>query len=98
MARGNFDKEIKQSIAEKGGGKDPGETPADRARDKQRGIKEGSPQDRRIDAANTPPRPPMQPMPPMAAAGPPSGGVGPVDHAAAIAHAILQHGRAGGAM
>jgi hypothetical protein len=58
MARGDYTPEIKSSIGDSPKGRlnksprrpNPRETPADVARDKQRGIAEGSPQDQGIDA------------------------------------------------
>lgn len=89
MAKGSFDPEIKQAMAE---------SPADRARDKAQGIKEGSPQDQRLDAlpANRPPTTLRQGMANARAPAPPPmhTGVLPPDlhhvsAAAGIAHAIL---------
>lgn len=77
-----------------------GDTPAELARDKQRGIVEGSARDEQMDAAAHPI--PQQHSPPQ-----PQGGVAPqggnMGHspahammAASIAHAILGGGRGGG--
>jgi hypothetical protein len=89
----NFAPEIKSSMAKKqmpppkkatGAAKPdgPGDTPAEMARDKARGIVEGSPQDEALDIRNAPP-----PRP--------GGGTTNPAHAAmaaSIAHAILQRG------
>jgi len=62
-----------------------GDTPQEMARDKARGIVEGSPQDEQLDMQNNAPRPPT------------GGGVHPhVAAAAGIAHAILAHHNSGG--
>ena len=89
MARGNYGPEIKGAInsAPKGKPRRGPETPADKARDVGKGIKEGSAQDMKLDAL------------PGNRASPAQGGNAPPDlhHVAAatsIAHAIL--GRAGG--
>jgi hypothetical protein len=62
----NFGPEIKSAM----------ESPADRARDKAKGIKEGSPQDQKLDAMpqNQMPRPPR---PTQAMSGPPPQNVPP---------------------
>ena len=100
MARGDYGPEVKAALAEKPTAKskgrppprkaDPGETPADAARDKQQGIAEGSPQDLRMDAAG----------PSAGAQGPhpPAPGGGNAAHAAmaaSIAHAIIGSGKGG---
>lgn len=105
MARTDYGPEVKKAIDQHGkksppkpsAGKknEPGDTPADMARDRQRGIPEDSPQDVRIDARNAantaPPR--VQPHAPMLpGAGPQMAGPPDAHHVAAaagIAHAIL---------
>ena len=94
MARGDYAPEIRTSLAT-GGPKrvntsPPKESPGDIARDKKRGIKEGSPQDQKLDAMPgnqvLPPHPqrmqtaPASDMPPNPAH---------AMMAASIAHAIL---------
>jgi len=95
---GNYGPEIKASMQNPG--KRPSqvkkgkpETPADRERDQQRGIKEGSPQDLKLDAQPANQAPPTQALPPQAPGGP-SGGGSPAHAAmaASIAHAILGKG------
>lgn len=96
MARGpkqDYGPEIHASVREPTPRKDKRanapkrDTPEDMARDKQRGIVEGSPQDEAIDAKlpQQPPAPPGQ------------GGIHPhhVTAASGIAHAILQSGKGG---
>jgi hypothetical protein len=104
MASGNFNPEIRAAMAEKSKGKpppagrkpDPGETPADAARDKKQGIQEGSQQDAAMDAQSGP-----QSGPKIGVSHPPA--PGSVAHnntlnpahaaiAASIAHAILGKG------
>jgi hypothetical protein len=89
---GNYGPEIKASmqnpVRRPSQVKKGGETPADRIRDARRGIKEGSPQDLKLDAQPANQAPPAQVLPP---GGPPAGGQVPphVAAAAGIAHAIL---------
>ena len=89
---GNYGPEVKAAMSNPG--KRPSqvkkgtETPADRLRDERRGIKEGSPQDLKLDAMPANQAPPTQVSPP------PGAGVAhpPLPHVAAaagIAHAIL---------
>jgi hypothetical protein len=100
MARGDYAPEIRTSMAT-GGPKrvntsPPKESPADAARDKMRGIKEGSPQDQKLDAIPANQAPPPRPMHMQTA---PSGDMPPnpahAAMAASIAHAILGGGRNG---
>lgn len=91
MARGDYSPEIKSAMQSKGKKYPPdtaaekkkeGDTPQELARDKQRGIVEGSPRDERIDVQAMQPAQPQQ-----------SSGHAPPHHVAAaagIAHAILQ--------
>lgn len=98
MARGanDYTPEIKSAMkpdtaAEK---KREGDTPAEMARDKKRGIVEGSARDEQLDAQQMQRvQPPVQPTQPMQ-----HGGLPPhhVAAAAGIAHAILNGGRSGG--
>ena len=102
MARGNFEPEIRTAMATgKGPRKNtspPRESPADQARDKAKGIKEGSSQDQKLDAMPSnqvkAAMPPQMQQPPQ----PMQGGTPPDLHhvaaATSIAHAIL--GRSGG--
>jgi hypothetical protein len=99
MARGagNYTSEIKSAMqpsnkpdtaAEK---KREGDTPAEMARDKKRGIVEGSARDEQLDAQQMQrAQPTVQPLQ--------HGGLPPhhVAAAAGIAHAILNGGRSGG--
>jgi len=88
---GNYGPEIKASmqnpVRRPSQVKKGGETPADRIRDARRGIKEGSPQDLKLDAQPANQAPPAQITPA------PGGGGGQVPPhvaaAAGIAHAIL---------
>lgn len=106
MARGDYGPEVKAAISEKKPSTKKGppkrsskpDTPADMARDKQRGIPEGSPEDLAIDArqpsgvGQMPPRQGQMPPHPPA-----PGGANPVHAAMAtsIAHAILGGGKGG---
>jgi hypothetical protein len=104
MARGDYTPEIKSSIGDSPKGRlnksprkpNPSETPADVARDKQRGIKEGSPQDQAIDAQPQNQMPKLGNEIPARAASPTNsaGGASPAHAAmaASIAHAILGRG------
>ncbi len=83
---GNYGPEIKASmdapVKRPSQVKKGAETPADRLRDARRGIKEGSPQDLKLDAEPANQAPPAQTTP--------AGPVQPhVAAAAGIAHAIL---------
>jgi hypothetical protein len=97
---GNYGPEVKAAMANPGKRpsqvKKGAETPADRLRDERRGIKEGSPQDLKLDAQpGNMQAPPTQVLPPQAPGGPPSGGMANPAHAAmaaSIAHAILGKG------
>lgn len=103
MARGDYGPEVKAALAEKPTAKssgrppprkaDPGETPADAARDKQQGIAEGSPQDLRMDASGGagPSAGAQGPHPPAPGGGSPAHAA----MAASIAHAILGSGKGG---
>ena len=100
MARSNFGPEVKAAMAEKPKPKQaakkepgPGDTPADMARDKKRGIVEGSPQDEAIDAAQAPQNLPSRPPAPGSVAQSSSVNPAHAAMAASIAHSILQHGR-----
>lgn len=95
----NFAPEIKSAMNEppKSKSKPPTrETPADMARDKARGIKEGSPQDEAIDAKLPvqagPPMGMMRPGGGMQGGPPPGANPAHAAMAASIAHAILQRG------
>lgn len=102
MARGNYGPEIRTSMGDSVPGRKntspPKPSPADMARDKAAGIKEGSPADQKFDAMQQNQAPPRRP-PPMQQAGPPMGnpvasqGMPPDAHhvaaATSIAHAIL---------
>jgi len=86
MAKTDYGPEVQSAMKE---------TPADRARDKARGIKEGSAQDEKIDRQPGN-RAPMQPMPANMQQVPRPAGDAPtppdlhhVAAAASIAHAIL---------
>ena len=94
---GNYGPEIKSAM--QGPGTRPsqvkkgiGETPADRQRDQMKGIKEGSPQDLKLDAMPANQAPPTQVTPPPGAG--PAGMANPAHAAmaASIAHAILGKG------
>jgi hypothetical protein len=85
MAKTDYGPEVKSAMQE---------TPADRARDKARGIKENSAQDAKIDARpgnqmphNMPPNMQAMPRPPGDAPTPPD--MHHVAAATSIAHAIL---------
>ena len=101
MARGDYGPEIRTSMATgrppRKAATPPRESIADKQRDAQRGIKEGSPQDQKLDAQprnQAPPqRPPMQ-GPPQAVPGGTPSDLHHVAAATSIAHAIL--GRSGG--
>ena len=102
MARGDYTPEIRTSLGTGKPGRvsttPPRESPADMARDAKKGIKEGSPQDQKLDAMPQNQAPPRRP-PPMQQSGPPMGnpvasqGMPPDAHhvaaATSIAHAIL---------
>lgn len=118
MARGNYGPEVKAAIGEKKPstkkgpptrskappprGNDPGDTPADMARDKRMGIAEDSARDQAIDARNVPGQHAPPPQSASLHASPPHppspGGANPAHAAmaASIAHAILGGGRGGG--
>jgi hypothetical protein len=102
MARGDYGPEIRTSLGDSTPGRKnlspPKPSPADMARDKVAGIKEGSPQDQKLDAMpRNQARAPVQPPTPRIA--PPMGnpvanqGMPPDAHhvaaATSIAHAIL---------
>ena len=88
---GNYGPEVKAAMSNPG--KRPSqvkkgtETPADRLRDERRGIKEGSPQDLKLDAqpANAPPAQ-MSPPPQLPPGAGPAGAVSPHVQAAAASH------------
>jgi len=87
MAKGNFDAEIKSSMQQK---PEPGDTASEIAQDKARGIRQGSAQDREMDARRSPG---VNGGPPVPEHGPPAAAphTHPVNVAAGIAHAILGH-------
>ena len=99
MARQGFEPEIRTAMATgrppKKNTSPPRESPADMARDKAKGIKEGSSQDQQLDSVpSNQAMPPQMQRPPQ----PMQGGTPPDLHhvaaATSIAHAIL--GRSGG--
>jgi hypothetical protein len=98
MARTDYGPEIKKAIASRSPSAQkkppPKESPADQARDKQRGIPEGSAQDARLDAMpqnQMRAGPPQMAGPPQPQPQPPQQGLSPhhITAAAGIAHSIL---------
>lgn len=93
---GNYGPEVKAAMSNPGKRpsqvKKGAETPADRLRDERRGIKEGRPQDLKLDAQPANQAPPAQVLPPPGAG--PAGMANPAHAAmaASIAHAILGKG------
>lgn len=83
MAKTDYGPEVKSAMQEK-------ESAADKASDKKKGIKEGSPQDVKKDASIGVKDPGMRPMPGarQAVMGNPEH-MAQMQHAAGIAHAIL---------
>lgn len=112
MARSDYGPEVKSAMKQpprkglpgkrpppdtKAEAKKEGDTPAELARDKARGIAEGSPRDEALDMGNQGAVAPPSAVPPTHPPSP-GGGANPAHAAiaASIAHAILGGGRGGG--